>query len=112
MQQQQFHDDDDSETELARTLTHMQRDLEQELDSIGGMVGRFRAIDAPEAEDLARNTMRAYDAIADVIRMVRTVRGIDPADRAAAGPAKAAATGEVYETSARDFFAEGGPGAG
>jgi hypothetical protein len=100
------------ETELALTLTGMQRDLEQELDSIGGMVGRFRAMDAPEAEDLARNTMRAYDAIADVIRMVRTVRGIDPADRSAPMVvAKAGEVSAVYEASAREFFAEDGPGA-
>jgi hypothetical protein len=103
---------DDGETELALTLNAMQRDLEQELDSLGGMVGRFRTIDAPEAEDLARNTMRAYDAIADVIRMVRTVRGIDPADRSApAAGAKVAQAGIVYEASASEFFAEDGPGA-
>jgi hypothetical protein len=99
----------DDETELALTLTAMQRDLEQELHSLGGMVGRFRAIDAPEGEDLARNTMRAYDAIADVIRMVRTVRGIDPADRGVP-VAKGAPAGAVYEASAREFFAEDGPG--
>ena len=99
------------ETELALALTVMQRDLEQELESLGGMVGRFRAIDAPVAEDLARNTMRAYDAIADVIRMVRTVRGIDPADRLAPVGVKETPVGEVYDASAREFFAEGGPGA-
>jgi hypothetical protein len=75
------------------------------------MVGRFRAIDAPVAEDLARNTMRAYDAIADVIRMVRTVRGIDPADRLAPEGPKEIQVGAIYEASARDFFAEDGPGA-
>ena len=104
-------DQQDDETELALILTGMQRELEQELDTLGGMVGRFRAIDAPEGEDLARNTMRAYDAIADVIRMVRTVRGIDPADRLAPSGANAAQPAEVYEASASDFFAEGGPGA-
>ena len=101
-------DQQDDETELALNLTTLQRDLEQELDVLGGMVGRFRAIDAPVAEDLARNTMRAYDAIADVIRMVRTVRGIDPADPLAPTPVQ---VGTVYEASAREFFAEGGPGA-
>jgi hypothetical protein len=100
----------DDETELALTLTGMQRDLEQELDALGGMIGRFRAIDAPEAEDLARNTMRAYDAIADVIRMVRTVRGIDPADGLGSVCPKMPEAGDVYETSAREFFAEDGPG--
>ena len=99
------------ETELAITLTTMQRDLEQELDAVGGMVGRFRAIDDPVAEDLARNTMRAYDAIADVIRMVRTVRGIDPADRLEPNSGKAVRAEEVYEASAREFFGEDGPGA-
>ena len=51
-------DEQDHEKELALTFAAMQRELEQELDALGGMVGRFRAIDAPEAEDLARNTMR------------------------------------------------------
>jgi hypothetical protein len=54
--------------------------------------------------------MRAYDAIADVIRMVRTVRGIDPADRLAPAPApKAVSAGAVYEASPRKRTAEGGP---
>jgi hypothetical protein len=100
-----------AETELALTLSSMQRDLERELDCLGGLVGRFRAIDALEAEDLARNTMRAYDAIADVIRMVRTVRGIDPAERSSSEGTKVVPVAEVYEASARDFFAEDGPGA-
>lgn len=99
------------ETELTEALVAMQQELEQELTSIGGMVGRFREIDSPESEDLARNTLRAYDAIADVIRMVRTIRGTDLADPNAV-PKRAPGAGEVIEASARDFFAEDGPGAG
>jgi hypothetical protein len=109
---EQLNDANDrEERSLDASLMAMQRELEQELTAIGEMVGRFREMDAPEAEDLARNTLRAYDAVADVIRMVRTIRGIDLADPAGA-PNRGNSTGEVIEASARDFFAEDGPGAG
>lgn len=63
-----------SDNDLQPTLLVMQGELEAELMSLGRFVERFRALDAPEAEDLARNSMRAYEAIADVLRMVRELR--------------------------------------
>lgn len=99
----------DDDPTLATVLTDMQGDLERELTTLGGMVERFRGLDAAEAEDLARNMLRAYDAVADVIRMVRTLRGVDPADTTTAGSARRAQPpGEVVEATAREFFAGDG----
>lgn len=70
----------ESESELQPTLNAMQQELEAELVSLGRFVERFRALDAPEAEDLARNTMRAYEAMADVVRMVSELRSDHPGE--------------------------------
>jgi hypothetical protein len=107
--------EDQEDDVMQQALVGMQSDLEAELTSLGGLVGRFRGLDSPEGEDLARNTLRAYDAVADVVRMVRELRGpgtqddvVEAASRA--GPRLHTQVPAV-EMSARDFFAgEGGEG--
>ena len=99
------------ETELEPTLGTMQRELEDELTTIGTIVGQFRSLDRPEGEDLARNAMRAYEAVADVLRMVRQLREEDgdapsPADDLRADRARRSP--EVIEASAAEFFRDTG----